>query len=58
MRYPEFKVDKTYFKGNKKYGRTTTVTETTSGKSMAFMGSMSKGVAIENFKLQRVKGRI
>jgi len=56
--YNEFNVEKTYFAGNKKRGRTTTVTEKSSGKSMAFMGDLTKGMAIDQFKKQRGMGRI
>lgn len=53
-----YKVEKTYFAKNPNRGRTTTVTDLTTGKSCSFMGCMGKKVAIENFEHQKKLGRL
>jgi hypothetical protein len=58
-KYLGYKVEKTYFDPkNPKRGRTTTVTDLTTGKSCAFMGCLTKERAISNYEYQKKVGRL
>lgn len=48
--YAKYELKKTYFKGNKRFGRTTTIIEKSSGKDFVVMGIASKADAIKAFK--------
>jgi len=47
--YKRYKVTATYFRGNRKYGRTTTIVDKKTGKKDVFMGALSKGEAISQY---------
>ena len=47
--YKRYKITATHFRGSRKYGRTTTIVDKTTGKKEVFMGALPKGEAISQF---------
>jgi len=48
--YKKYILKATYFKGNKKYGRTTTIIEKSTSRKLVLMGIATKTEAIKAFK--------
>ena len=48
--YARYDVKPSYFRGNKQYGRTTTIIDKRTGRKKVFMGILTKGNAIKQFK--------
>jgi hypothetical protein len=47
--YKRYKITATHFRGDKRYGRTTTIVDKKTNKKEVFMGALTKGEAISQF---------
>ena len=53
-----YDVRKAYFRGNPRYGRTTTIVDRETGRHAEFMGALSKREAIRNLHIYRSRSRV
>ena len=57
VQYARYKVTKTYFRGKRAPGRTTTVIDKEDGRSLELMGDLTKAEAIRSYIARRALAR-